>query len=130
MWYLKYSGVPYKRHSSDPGVGLDCVTASRLALKELGFDVPDKAIPCIEEDFAEFDIESGDRYWEYLGDKPTDASVAGDVICNEPLPGYHHVSVMVNPSEYRILTAIEGRGAVVTHIRFLKNITGVYRFKG
>lgn len=115
-------GCPWVDRGRDPAVGLDCVGLVVVALRRLGYAVPDPQASVGDPSIAE-------DAWRWFDEVAVEATRPDDVVRVHPAPGRgtDHVGVL-RPGR-RVLASVEPNGVVLlpwaVHVR--RGIVGAYR---
>jgi len=118
-------GAPWELGGRGPGY--DCWGVAAVVLSRLGLTPP--PIPAGPDRDPVAAVEEFGAGWIKLGERPLDACKVGDVVVTDPSGerASVHLSVVVDESPRRLLTAVE-HGGVVRAPRLTESETvGAYR---
>lgn len=128
LCYLDLLGLPFARGGRSPATGVDCAWVVLRILEAHGITATEADLGICDRYSA---LDLGPARWERLGDSPSSARLAGDVIVQDPTgQGLgSHLAVLPLTGARFALTACERRGVVCMPLGLLRGVLGVYRLR-
>lgn len=134
VYFNDLLGVAFCRGGLTAQTGFDCVGIAREAMTRAGIELQRGDLPATDDDMLaaldELEVDPDMAPWEQLETDIAAATQLCDVLVSEPESGRTHISVVVDAPRGIVLSAAERYGVYAQPKRRVRNLRGVYRWRG